>query len=105
MTNLKKNVKKNSFIPQEINIETSEKNIINSNNRYNNQFKTRNIPTSKIVDSYDKMNRKRRTLITNNDVKRDMDCEQNFNYVFRQNNFYNNRNAREDLFDYKYVQK
>ena len=100
--NIKQNIKPNSFIPQEIKIETTENYIINNNNRNTNQFKTRNIQTSTIGNSIDQMNR-RRTITTNNEVKGDAD--QNFNYVFKQNNFYNNRYGREDLFDYKYVQK
>ena len=105
MTNIKQNIKPNSFIPQEINIETTENYNINNNHRNINQFKTRNIQTSTIGNSFDKLDRKRRNITTYNDVNGDINFDQNFNYVFKQNNFYNNRNARENLFDYKYVKK
>ena len=106
MTNIKQNIKQNSSLPQEINFELPENYIINNNNRYNNQSKTRNIQASNIGDSIDKTNRKRITMASNNDIKGgDVNFEQDFNYVFKQNNFYSNRNARENLFDYKYVQK
>ena len=105
MTNIKQNIKPNSFIPQEINIETTENYDINNNHRNINQFKTRNIQTSTIGNSFDKLDRKRRNITTYNDVNGDINFDQNFNYVFKQNNFYNNRNARENLFDYKYVKK
>ena len=104
MKNMKQNIKSTYFIPQEINIDISEQ-YINKNNKYINQFKTRNFQTATLGDSFDKMNGKRRTITTNNDIKGDINLDQNFNYVFKQNNFYNNRNARENIYDYKYVQK
>jgi hypothetical protein len=88
---------------QDLNSGISEKYLINNTNEKNNYYRLNNISDNLMTDTLNNnLDRNRKSVVNKN--RGTFNIDKNYNYIFNNNNFYNNnRNLKINLYDQKYL--